>query len=408
MKEKKVEVIKMQGKVVAYDHLARGIVKKEGKVIFIPKCCKGEVVQFELVKEKKDYAIGTLCHPVVKKPIVCPHYFVCGGCQLQHLPYADQLIYKKEKVGNILAKYAKMYPSISFPIIGGHPFYYRNKVVLHIALDKVGFYQEQTKTIFPLSKCYLLPEQMQAFIFHLQQFVKTHLLLKKAMIRLLDGKLQLALEGEEKEEEVVRFFHHKVASLYYQGRHLSGEKKLSVTILGKHFLVSPNSFFQVNIEGQAKIYQAVIDIIRKIGSKKVLDLYCGIGTISLLISPYVTKVWGLEIIPQAILDAKENAMLNGLSNVSFKTGDVSLLLKTYQQKIDTIIVDPPRAGLTKRVRNDLLRLGVPNLIYVSCDPLTFMRDIADLATSYQLKELLVIDEFPNTYHVECVCVLNRR
>ena len=149
-------------------------------------------------------------------------------------------------------------------------------------------------------------------------------------------------------------------------------------------------------------------MIKKVKAKNILDLYCGTGTISLLVSDYVENVIGIEINEKAIANANENKKKNKIENVKFYAEDVSKALLKITSKIDTMIVYPPRSGLSKKAKEEILRIKPENIIYISCDPLTFSRDINDLYSNYQLKEISLIDEFPQTHHVECVCVLNRR
>jgi len=310
-------------------------------------------------------------------------------------------------VNNIIRKYTP-YHLQEIPIISTKEKFYRNKVTLHIKKDIIGFYKEETHDVFPLTKCYLLKDEIKGIIEMLKEFVVKYKGLKEVVIRALDNDISICFKGDIKEEYLINCFSQKATSIFYNEKKIFGKETIVTNILNKNFLVSIDSFFQVNDDGLIKIYQKTIDMIKKVKAKNVLDLYCGTGTISLLVSDYVENVIGIEINEKAIANANENKKKNKIENVKFYAEDVSKALLKITNKIDTIIVDPPRSGLSKKAKEEILRIKPENIIYISCDPLTFSRDINDLYSNYQLKEISLIDEFPQTHHVECVCVMSRR
>lgn len=395
-----------KAEIMDYDHLGRGVARVKGKVVFIPYTKKGMIVSFTLTKEKKHYSEGSCCEKISGADI-CSHYYECGGCQLQHLTKEEERIFKQEKVKNIFEKYTSFVLPAELPIISGRRCSYRNKVMLHIEKDVVGFYKEKTKQLFSLTECRLLKQDMMPLIKKLQQFSKKHPTLQQAMIRFFEKEIMLSLVGKEDENVVKTFFAPLVTSLYYNNKVLYGPKKIVTSILGRKFKVSPEAFFQVNEEGLIFIYTEVIELIKKYQARSVLDLYCGTGTISLLISPYVESVIGIEINKEAVKDAKENATLQNCKKVSFYQGDVKELLPSIETTIDTVIVDPPRSGLDLDTKKILKEQKYEYIIYISCDVMTLARDLEELKENYTLQEIKIIDEFPQTYHVECVCVLNR-
>ena len=395
----------MKVKIIDYDHLGRGIAKVNNKVIFIPKVKMGEEVDINIVKDKKNYSIGKRCNSLKVK--YCPYYQNCGGCNIGHLTYEEQLEFKKNTVKNIFSKYTK-YNLYSLEIIPTKCYNYRNKVTYHIKEERLGYYEEETNKLISIDKCKLLDSDIITLTASLNSFIKVHKKLTKAVIKSLDGKLMLILEGMEDKSSIKEFFSSKVSSLYYNNELISGEPFLMIEVLSKKFMVRKDSFFQVNKEGINLIYNEVIDLVKRLDSNIIYDLYCGTGTISLLVSDYAKKVIGIEVVRDAVRDAKNNAKLNNVTNTEFYLGDVSKVVKKLDYVPDTIILDPPRSGISKDLIEFLLSLKVKNIIYVSCNPLTLARDINLLDKCYELKSIKLVDEFPNTYHLESISLLNLR
>lgn len=392
-------------KIIDYDHQGRGIAKVDSKVVFIPKAKLGEEVSIKLVKDKKNYSIGKRCEPLKVK--YCPYYQTCGGCQIGHLTYDEQLEFKKNTVKNIFSKYTN-YNLDSLEIIPTKCYNYRNKVTFHIKEDKLGYYEEETNNLISIDKCNLLDSDIITLTASLNSFIKVHKKLTKAIIKSLDGKLMLILEGKEDKESINKFFSSTVSSLYYNNELISGVPTLIIDVLSKKFMVRKDSFFQVNKEGVSLIYQEVINLVKELDCNIIYDLYCGTGTISLLVSNYAKKVVGIEVVEDAVRDAKSNLKLNNITNTEFYLGDVSKVIKKLDYTPDTIILDPPRSGISKDLIEFLLSLKVKNIIYVSCNPLTLARDINLLDSIYHLESIKLVDEFPNTYHLESITLLNLR
>ena len=395
----------MKVKIIDYAHQGRGIAKIDNKIIFIPKVKLGEEISIDIVKDKKNYSIGKRCNPIKVK--YCPYYNDCGGCQIGHLTYDEQLEFKKNTVKNIFSKYTN-YNLTNLEVIPTKCYNYRNKVTFHIKEDKLGYYEEDTNNLIPIDKCNLLDSNIITLTALLNSFIKVHKKLTKVIIKSLDGKLMLILEGKESKESIKEFFSSTVSSLYYNNELISGASSLMIDVLSKKFMVRKDSFFQVNKEGISLIYKEVINLVKKLNCNIIYDLYCGTGTISLLVSDYAKKVIGIEVVEDAVRDAKSNAKLNDITNTEFYLGDVSKVIKRLDYTPDTIILDPPRSGLSKDLIEFLLSLKVKNIIYVSCNPLTLARDINLLDSKYELKSIKLVDEFPNTYHLESITFLNLR
>ena len=392
-------------KILDYDHLGRGITKIDNKVVFIPKVKLGETVSIKIIKDKKRYSQGTRIEPIKVK--YCPYYEKCGGCQIGHLTYDEQLEFKKNTVKNIFSKYTN-YNLTNLEIIPTKCYNYRNKVTFHIKEDKLGYYEEETNNLIPIDKCNLLDSDIITLTASLNSFIKVHKKLTKAIIKSLDGKLMLILEGKESKESIKEFFSSTVSSLYYNNELISGVPSLMIDVLSKKFMVRKDSFFQVNKEGISLIYKEVINLVKELNCNIIYDLYCGTGTISLLVSDYAKKVIGIEVVEDAVRDAKSNAKLNNITNTEFYLGDVSKVINNLDYTPDTIILDPPRSGISKDLIEFLLSLKTNNIIYVSCNPVTLARDINLLDNNYFLKSIKLVDEFPNTYHLESITLLNLR
>lgn len=395
----------MKVKIIDYDHLGRGIAKVDNKVIFIPKVKINEEVDIDIVENKKNYSLGKRKDNI--KANYCPYYNVCGGCNIGHLTYNEQLELKKNIVKNIFSKYTS-YNLETIEILKTKEYNYRNKVTYHIEKDKLGFYEEESNKLIPIDKCKLLDENIILLTAILNSFIKVHKKLSKAIIKSLDNKIMLILEGTLDKSIIKEFFKEKVSSLYYNNELLSGASYLLVEVLSKKFMVRKDSFFQVNKEGVNVIYKEVINLVKELKCNTIYDLYCGTGTISLLVSDYAKKVIGIEVVKDAIKDAKNNAILNNITNTKFYLGDVSKVISKLKDNPNTIILDPPRSGVSKKIIEYLLSLEVKNIIYVSCNPLTLARDINLLDEKYSLESIKLVDEFPNTYHVESICLLKLR
>ena len=395
----------MKVKIIDYDHLGRGIAKVNNKIIFIPKVKVNEEVDIDIVNNKKKYSTGKRKDKI--KVNYCPYYNECGSCQIGHLNYHEQLELKKNMVKNIFSRYTK-YNLNNLEILGTKEYNYRNKVTFHINKDTLGYYEKQSNLLVPIDKCKLLDKSIINISASLISFIKVHKKLKKAVLKSFDNKIMLILEGNESKEEVKTFFAPRVSSLYYNDELLSGESYLTVEVLSKLFKVRKESFFQVNNEGLNLIYKEVIKLVKSLNSNVIYDLYCGTGTISLLVSNYAKKIIGIEVVKDAIIDAKNNAKINNIINTEFYLGDATKVIKDLKEKADTIILDPPRSGILNELIESLLILKPKNIIYVSCNPITLARDINKLDKEYELKSIKLVDEFPNTYHVESVCLLCRK
>lgn len=388
------------------DHYGRGISKYENKTCFIENALPGEDVEIEITKNKKQIeAVATsICSSHKSRVVpICPYYDLCGGCHIMHMSYKMQLEFKENKVREILKKFANYEERIS-SIVSSCFTNYRNKVIFHVKDGKIGFYQKKTNQITEVSFCYLVCEEINALIPILKKFVRKEKGLEQIEVRVGNqtGEILLSLTGRIQDYGFL-LPHVSVLAINHQ---IVSQKSSIFTYIGdKKYILSDLSFFQVNQEVTKLMYDKIRSLVSRTHSYNVLDLYCGAGTIGIYISDLVNQVLGIEVVSNAIFDAKENAKLNSISNISFLLGKVEDKIDMIGNQYDTIIVDPPRNGLHKNVIHTILKISPKTIIYVSCDPVTMARDISLLSDSYQVIEVTPFDMFPNTYHVECVCVL---
>lgn len=397
-------------KVEKLDYFGRGIVREKDKVVFVKNALEGEEVEVKIIKDKKKYREAEAT--VIKKESenrkdpICPYYLFCGGCMLMHMKDSYQKDFKRRKVEEILSR--SLGESIVVPdVVKSDPFFYRNKVTLHVEDGRIGFFESRTNQLIEIEKCFLLKDKINEVIDRLRKYVKTEKGITKITIKLGNqtNEVMIILEGSVKSyQEIFNF-----ADVFIVNDKVVSNKKSITSFIGnKKYLVSKNSFFQVNEEVTKKLYDKIVSLVKENKASNVLDLYCGTGTIGIYISPYVKKVIGVEVVEDAIVDANKNREINNISNVSFILGKVEDHLDVFKEDIDTVIVDPPRGGLKESVVDLLNQKKVKTIIYVSCDPITLGRDLKHLSTNYNIVEVTPFDMFPNTYHVESICVLNRR
>ena len=398
----------MNLEIVSLNHTGEGIGRIDNKVIFIPKTIPGDIITVKDIKEYKNYSKGTLDKIITpsKDRITpkCPFYDKCGGCDLQQLTYPKQLDYKKEKVKNILSKYANINIDLNI-LLSPKEFGYRNKITLQVNNGHLGLYQHNSNNLIEIDECLLVSSNINNLI----KIIKNKLDLSKLtniMIREYNNDLMIQFIGSIDKELVIKELSNYVKIIYINDALIYGDNNLEVKLGNYKYKVSPYSFFQVNYETATILYNKVIEYLGT-NNNKVLDLYCGTASIGIYISKYCKEILGIEINPSSVSDAKENIKLNNLNNIKVIEGDVGKLLQS-KEKYDAIVVDPPRSGLDKRTKETLLKIKSNKLIYVSCDPITLARDLNILKDIYEIKEITLVDMFPNTYHIESIILLEKK
>lgn len=401
----------MKVQIERLDHQGRGIAKVEGITTFIPNALIGEIVEIEIIQKKKKYNIGKVVKYIEQslkrvKPI-CPYFEKCGGCDLMHMSYPEQLQFKKNKIENIIERYTSLDKNIVKDILYGTEYNYRNKVTFQVK-NQIGFYDKKSNDIIPIIYCYLASKNINEI---LSIFTTCHLKnVDQIMVRSNNKDNMVVIHSKKMTNEIIEKLKEKSFILQYDQKYqlISGQNHIVDQIGNYQFIISPDSFYQVNSNMVEKLYQQVLQYLQPQKKEIVLDLYSGTGTIGIYISSYVKKVISVEINPYAVEDAKKNRELNHVENIEFICDDVANVIDQFKQKIDSIIVDPPRSGLDEKTIHYLKQINPNKIVYVSCDPITLARDLERLSDIYSVKEVTPVDMFPNTSHVECVSVLHRK
>ena len=390
--------------IIKYDHNGRGIGYIDNKIVFVPNTIIGEDVEVKIVDDKKNYSVGEVLKynkiSSIRKDNICPYYNICGGCDIMHLPYLEQLKFKQNKIVEIINKFYGGKVDIK-DIIYNKELNYRNKVSLKVD-KKIGYYKKNSHDIINIDKCMLLDEDINNLIGKLNYIdlgLNKNIVIRKntsGLMLILDSKIDYDLIKND------------VDIIYLNDKKIYGED-LYEEMDGLKFIISPLSFFQVNKYNTINLYNKILDYCDLKGNETVLDLYCGTGTIGSFVSRKCKKVIGIEINESAIADANKNKKINGLDNIEFICGDSGKILKNNKfRNIDIVIVDPPRSGLSELSISEIININPTKIVYTSCDPVTLARDLKILSEKYDVKELTPVDMFPNTYHVESVCVLERK
>ena len=401
----------MKNKLVEkFDHFGRGIIKDNGKTIFVRNAVAGDIVDIDLIKNKKTCSEAVIKKIVKPSPLrvksPCSYSDLCGGCSLLNISYIESLKYKENRLKEIISKFAKVNIKIN-PIIESNEFNYRNKITLHIKDNKIGLYKYNSNELIEIDNCMLVDEKINNIIKRIKPFIKEKPNnLEEVMIRVFNNKDLIHFKGKVDKKLLKNYFKDSY-SLWLNNELLIGDKNLIVDFLDYKFVLSKEAFFQVNIDIASKIFNYIRNYIKDKKYKKALDLYCGVGVIGIVISPFVEEVIGIEIVENAVKNANVNKELNKINNINFVTGKVENHINKFKD-IDLVVVDPPRSGLDKKTINNIISIKPKEIIYVSCDAITLARDLNLLKEFYNIKEITPFDMFPNTYHVECISVLERK
>ncbi len=430
-----------------------GIAKINDYTIFVSQTTKGEKVKALILKANKTYAFAKPVELLEKSKNRieedCKTYKRCGGCSLRFLDYDETLNIKEDIVRNCIKKVIKKEIKINKTIGMGNPYFYRNKLQYPLGISKtgesiMGIYAERSHDIIPVENCLIQNELSQKIANNTFEFIKEkgipvynevnqsgifrHVVIR---IGIITNEVMIILvlnnkwdNNQEYIEYITKMYPEiKTIVLNYNTENTNiilGEKNEVIygdgyiyDILGDYkFKISPLSFYQVNPVQTEVLYNKAIEYADLNDSDTILDLYCGIGTIGIFASNKVKKVFGIEIIENAIKDAKENAKINNIDNTDFFCGKVEDLfpkiIEDYNIKPDVVFVDPPRKGLDNKTIETLLELMPEKIVYISCNPATLARDIALLEQKYNTKEITPVDMFPYTKHVESTAILKLR
>ncbi|ABO50772.1 23S rRNA m(5)U-1939 methyltransferase [Desulforamulus reducens MI-1] len=435
-------------------HSGEGVGRYQKLAVFVPGALIGERVRVRINQVKKSFARGQLVE-ILKQTTArivpnCESYQVCGGCQLQHLDYQEQLTYKRSVVESALFKIGGLKGVEVLPTLGmRNPWHYRNKIHLQVkeakGRIKLGFYAEGSYELaagLAGQSCLLVQKEINQVIAILEELINSYKLtpyhwgekrglLRHVMIRqgFHSGQCMVVLVTSPEEWQAENAFSRalvarqpKIVSvirninrnpgrivLGEENRVMYGKEYIVDELNGLNFNISANSFYQVNTLQTEELYQKAKEFAQLQGHERVIDAYCGIGTIALYLARSTVEVVGMEIVPPAVADAKENARLNGITNTKFFQGAVEKLLPRMAKdlKPDVVVLDPPRKGCEKEVLTAISESKVPRIVYVSCDPATLARDLGVLdKLGYQTLQVQPVDMFPWTYHVECVVLMS--
>lgn len=394
-----------------------GVSKIEDVVAFIENGLPGDSGEVLIAEVKKNFVRGKMISFTKKaysrQVAPCPYYDHCGGCNLQHQQYSAQLKFKENKVKVALERIGGLKDIQVNDIVYSDNFNYRNKVTLKIKGTKLGFYHHNTNDIIDIDNCLISDGEINKAIECMRAFVAEYKnnSFSSLVIRSSDDGVMISLESEsnELENELVTFLTNKIVkikSLILNNKVIYGDDYLIKKIGSYKFKLSALSFYQVNNNVMAKLYNQVERYVAGIKNDTILDLYCGIGTMTMILSGHGRKVIGIEIVSDAIENAIENAKMNDIKNVTFIEGKVEdKISRLLDQRVDTVVMDPPRSGVDKKALDAILQINPQQIIYVSCNPVTLARDLRLLSEKYSVKEVTPFDMFPQTAHVECVVKL---
>ena len=431
-----------------------GIAKIDNFTIFVPNSIKGEKVKVLIVKVLSSHAFGKVLEIIKKSEYRtesdCSTYKRCGGCNLRHIKYEQTLKMKQNAVQNLVNKTLKTKIHVQETLGMENPYFYRNKAQYPVGIDKngkpvMGVFANRTHEIIPIQKCFIQnekSEKLAKFVF--EWIVKNNISIYdektgKGLIRHIVTKIGiktneimcvLVINGNTipKEQELVKeilenFPEVKTIVKNINTRNtnvIMGKENVNLygngyieDILGEYkFKISPLSFYQVNPVQAEKLYNLGVEAAKIDKNDIVFDLYCGIGTISLFMAKYAKKVYGIEIVEDAVKDAKENALNNGVDNVEFLAGDVEDVLDDLINEKgvipDVVMVDPPRKGLDNKSIDNIMKIHPKKMVYISCNPATLVRDLAKFEELYEIESIKPVDMFPFTSHVECVALMGRK
>lgn len=396
----------MKAEIIKYDNFGRGIAYLDDLITFIPYTIKGEVVLVNDIKKHKNYAEGSAKEILVSSDKrvcpVCPYYYNCGGCNLLHMEYDEAFSYKVSKVLDLFNRFKIEYKSLN-KYKATHNLFYRNKISLKVVNGKIGYYKEKTHELIAIKECKLARKCLNQILKEL------------ACLNIGDGDLTLRCNNLD-EVLIIAYGNisikrdmfnedDKIKGIIINDKVVYKDNYLITEISDYSFKYSYNSFFQVNEQMANNIFNI---INKEVIGNKILDMYCGVGVLGTFAKGDNRKIYGIEIISDAVKNAKENAKKNSLFDASYKTMDALDELNELEDDFDSIIVDPPRAGLGKNTISYLKKVNPKQIIYVSCNPDSLVRNLTELKENYNVTSLNIIDMFPYTYHVECVILLQRK
>lgn len=385
-------------KIDKLSHDLRGITKIDNKITFIPKTLPEEVVNIRITKQKKKFNEGCLTTIIEgskdRVKYICPYYDICGGCDTGHILYSKSIMYKKNMVVDIFKRYCDMDVDMDIVYDDDNIYNYRNKITLRVNDGKLALVGE---SLVNIDYCYLVNDNINKVIGILNGICLDGI--DEVIIRGTD-EIMVIIKGNIDNDKLIQILKDNVSSIFIDGVKVFGNDYVMINVGNYRYAVYPDSFFQVNTKMISRLYDKVLEFAGR--GDKLLDLYCGAGTIGIYLANNFNSVRGIEQNESAIKGANLNKGINDIKNISFvceKASDINEIVE------DVVVVDPPRSGLDSTTIKRILDSRIERLIYVSCNPITLARDINILKDKYNLVSISLFDMFPNTSHAECVCLL---
>lgn len=438
--------------ITGMGHDGEGVGKIEGFTVFVPGAITEEKAQIKIIKIEKNYAIGKILNIIQKSKYriepKCPIYTKCGGCNIQHLSSEGQLKFKRQRVIDAITRIGKLENVKVNEVIGmDKPYRYRNKVQLPVGIKneeiQIGFYSPRSHDIIDLNTCYIQDESADKVIELIREWIKEykidtydeekgtgvirHIMIRKAfrtgdiMVVLVTNTdelnfknelIDLILKNVENVTSIIHNINKKRTNVILGSvcKTIWGKDTITDYIGNFKFNISPLSFFQVNPVQTEILYEKALEYAALDGTETVFDAYCGAGTISLFLAQRAKKVYGVEIVPEAIENAIENAKNNNVSNAEFIVGEAEKIIPSLIEKgikAEVVVVDPPRKGCDIELLQAIVKMSPQRIVYVSCDPGTLARDLGILNNhNYKTIEVQPVDMFPQTMHCETVVLLS--
>ena len=398
-------MFRMKAKIERLDDFGRGICFYNNKICFVFGVVPGEEVEIEIIKEKKNYYEAKLLEIYTKSKYRCEgckYNELCGGCSLDHINLEYENKYKLNKVNNIIKKFSKLNYTVT-DIYSLNAMNYRNKIVLHCNKGKLGLYNNNSHNIVEIDECFLVSNKINSIIKKISKIDNKNI--DEVLIRVSndDKKSLIDIKGNINYKKYLGLSD----VLIVNDEVISNDDSIITNIGDVKYYVSSNSFFQINMELTKMLYDEIKNSVIKIKPNSILDLYCGTGSIGIYVCNGTDiDIVGIDNNSSNISDAFRNLELNNMQG-NFILGDVSKNIIIINNH-DLVIIDPPRSGLDKKTINSLINSNVKNIIYVSCDPITLVRDLDLLSLKYKINSIKLFNMFPRTYHVESLALLERK
>lgn len=379
------------------DDIGNGITRIDNFVVFVPYALKDEKIGIRITKVNKRFATGKIEKIITKSDrrecVKCKSFNECGGCSFLHLSFFEE---KKKKINFI----NKLFNTNIKEILTNNEYNYRNKATFHIKDGKVGYYSESTNDLVEFDNCLLLDNRINEVYSILKNINLSGI--SEVVVRTSKNSVMVIFKGEKEDFNYDELINNiKIDSIYLNNKLLYGSAYIIEELDNIKYSIYPNAFFQVNTENMKIMYDKVKEYAGS--GDKLLDLYCGTGTIGIYLKDNFREVTGIEVNKEAILNANINRGLNNLTGINFICGDASI---AKNNNYDVIVVDPPRSGLSKKVIDFLNKSNAKTIVYVSCNPKTLKRDL-DLLAKYSMTKLECINMFNKTKHCEVITSLER-